>query len=153
LRDLRKAYENLTKDIGPELMSIQQTTRELRESVDSVRSIPKDMVKSVVEAADLDDTIAELKEVTGDLEQVRQTVAGAGKVIKDPVAAAVGTARDALQPPKPAEDTLAPKEVGDKEPTTEQDDGGFVIQEQMESGESIPEEAAADGGASEQAHE
>ena len=61
LRDLRKAYDNLTRELGPEMQSIQQTTRELRESVDSVRSIPKDMVKSVVDAAELDDTIAELK--------------------------------------------------------------------------------------------
>ncbi|MGC9335646.1 MAG: twin-arginine translocase TatA/TatE family subunit, partial [Anaerolineae bacterium] len=44
LRDARTAYENLTKDLGPELMSIEKTTREIRESVNSVRSIPKDMV-------------------------------------------------------------------------------------------------------------
>lgn len=101
LRDVRKAYENLTKDLGPELMSIQQATQELRESVQSVKNIPQDAVKSVVDAADLDDTIAELKEVTGDLEGMRKTVSGAGKVVKDPVGAAVSTAKSALQPPGP----------------------------------------------------
>ena len=100
LRDLRKAYDNLTNELGPELQSMQQTTRELRESVESVTSIPQDMVKSVVDAADLDDTIEELKGVTDDLEQVRQTVSRAGKTVKDPVGSAVGAARGALLPPK-----------------------------------------------------
>jgi sec-independent protein translocase protein TatB len=117
LRDVRKAYENLTKELGPELMSIQQATQELRDSVQAVKTIPQDAVKSVVDAADLDDTIAELKEVTGDLEGVRKTVSGAGKMVKDPVGAAVTTAKSALQPPKPTEaaatgegtqDTVAP---------------------------------------------
>lgn len=143
LRDLRKAYENLTKDIAPELMSLQQTTKELRESVDSVRSIPKDMVQSVVEAADLEDTIAELKEATGDLEEVRRTVAGAGKVVKDPVGAAVRTARDTLQPPKPAEET-----PGVEEPMAKKDgtDERAVAEKETEGSEDMPEEVAAAGG-------
>lgn len=100
LRDLRKAYDNLTAELGPELQSIQKTTQELRESVESVTSIPKDTLKTVVDAADLDDTIAELKGVTSDLEEVRQTVSRAGKTMKDPVGAAVSTARGALLPAK-----------------------------------------------------
>ncbi|MFN2184588.1 MAG: twin-arginine translocase TatA/TatE family subunit [Anaerolineae bacterium] len=99
LRDVRKAYDNLTAELGPELQSIQKTTQELRESVDSVRSIPQDTIKSVVSAADLDDTIAELKGVTTGLEEVRQTVNRAGKTIKNPVGAAVGSAREALLTP------------------------------------------------------
>ena len=100
LRDLRKAYDNLTSELGPELRSIQQTTQELRESVESVTSIPKDTLKTVVDAADLEDTIAELKDMTGDLEQVRRTMSTAGKTIKNPVGAAVDTAKDALLPSK-----------------------------------------------------
>ena len=100
LRDLRKAYDNLTKELGPEMQSIQKTTRELRESVDSVRSIPKELVKTVVDAADLDDTIAELKGVTGSLEEVRQTASQAGKMIRNPVGAAVDAGRSALLSPK-----------------------------------------------------
>lgn len=111
LRDLRRAYDNLTKELGPELQSIQKTTQDLRESVDSVRSIPKDAIKSVVDAADLDDTIAELKGVTDDLEQVRQTVSHAGKTVQDPMGAAVGAARGALLPPK--EDESGTSEVAD----------------------------------------
>jgi sec-independent protein translocase protein TatB len=103
LRDLRKAYDNLTKELGPEMQSIQKTTRELRESVDSVRSIPKDMVKSVVDAAELDDTIAELKGVTEGLEEVRRTASDAGKVLKNPVGAAVDAGRNALLSPKAEE--------------------------------------------------
>jgi sec-independent protein translocase protein TatB len=100
LRDVRRAYDNLTAELGPELQSIQKTTQELRESVESVRSIPQDTLKTVVDAADLDDTIEELKGVTTDLESVRQTVSRAGKTMKDPVGAAVGSAREALLAPK-----------------------------------------------------
>jgi len=103
LRDLRKAYDNLTSELGPELQSIQRTTRELRESVESVTSIPRDTLKTVVDAAELDDTIAELKDMTGDLEEVRQTMSRAGKTIKNPVGAAVDTAKSALLPSAAAE--------------------------------------------------
>ena len=98
LRDLRKAYENLTKDLGPELMSIQETTKELRESVESITSIPQDVVSSVVKAADLDDTIEDLKQDLDSLQQVGRTMSDAGKMIKNPVGAAMDTARDALLP-------------------------------------------------------
>jgi sec-independent protein translocase protein TatB len=100
LRDVRKAYENLTRDLGPELMSIQETTRELRDSVDSVRSIPRDMVDSVVKAADLDDTIQDLKGVEDSLKGARQSVNLAGDLLKKPLDEAVETARSSLQPPK-----------------------------------------------------
>ncbi|MEJ2734045.1 MAG: twin-arginine translocase TatA/TatE family subunit [Anaerolineae bacterium] len=98
LRDVRKAYENLTQDLGPELQSLQQTTKELRDSVDSVRSIPRDTVQSVVKAADLDDTLSELKDVRDSLDQVGKTMSTAGKAIKDPVGAAVQTARKTVSP-------------------------------------------------------
>ena len=103
LRDVRKAYDNLTAELGPELQSIQRTTQDLRESVDSVRSIPKDTLKTVVDAADLDDTIAELKGVTDGLEEVRETMSRAGKTVKDPVGSAVKTARGTLLAPKDGE--------------------------------------------------
>jgi len=92
LRDLRRAYENLTKDLGPELMSIQQTTQELRESVDAVRSIPRDAVQSVVKAADLEETTKDLKTLTQDMGKI-------GQAIRDPIGAAASEARDALKPP------------------------------------------------------
>ena len=95
---MQERYENLTRDLGPELQSFQETTRELRESVDSVRSIPQDVVKSVTKAADLDDTLNELKDVTDSIGQVGQTMSSAGKMIKDPVGEAVHTARRTLLP-------------------------------------------------------
>ncbi len=103
LRDIRKAYDNLTAELGPELQSIQRTTQELRESVDSVRAIPKDTLKTVVDAADLEDTIAELKGVTDGLEEVRETMSKAGKTVRNPVGSAVETARGALLSPKGGE--------------------------------------------------
>src|SRR5690606_9531774 len=100
LRDVRRMYENLTKDLGPELMSLQQTTRELRESVESVRSIPKDMADSVVKAADLDDTVSDLKSLTDDLDQMGKSITQAKKVIQNPMQAAVNEAREVMKPPK-----------------------------------------------------
>jgi sec-independent protein translocase protein TatB len=116
LRDFRKAYENLTRDLGPELQSLQQTTQELRDSVDSVRTIPQDVIQTVMEAADLDDTIEELKGVTGSIEEAGKTMSAAGQIVKNPVGAAVDTAREALMPSKPEEteeesQTVQPKEV------------------------------------------
>lgn len=105
LRDIRRAYDNLARDLGPELTSIQKTTQELRESVESVRSIPKDMAKTVVKAADLDDTIGELKEVRDSLGQAGKTLSDAGKAVRDPVRAvrssAERTIRGSLSQPSP----------------------------------------------------
>lgn len=95
LRDLRQAYDNLTRDLGPELMSLQQTTQELRRSVESVRSIPQDMVQSVIKAAELDETVQELKEVQGDIGQVKQTLAEAGQAVQDPLKAAIHIVQEA----------------------------------------------------------
>lgn len=143
LRDIRKAYENLTQDLGPELQSIQQTTKELRESVDSVRSIPQDVVKSVVKAADLDDTISELKGVTDSIDQVGKTMSSAGKMIKNPVGAAVDTARKTLlpsdsKPDEPAKSTevvasvegVQAREVGTEESPAEDEKAEGAAEEQ-----------------------
>lgn len=100
LRDARKAYDNLTRDLGPELASLQKTTQELRESVESVRSIPQDMVKSAVKTAELDETIAELKSVKDDFGQIGQTLDDAGKAIKDPVGTAARAAKSTVLPTK-----------------------------------------------------
>jgi Tat protein translocase TatB subunit len=107
LRDIRKAYENLTKDLGPELASLQKTTQELRQSVDSVTSIPQDMVDTMVKATDLEDTIGELKDIQDSVGQIGQSVSAAGKMVKDPVGAAVDTAKGALMPAPPAEEKEA----------------------------------------------
>jgi Tat protein translocase TatB subunit len=96
LRDLRKAYENLASDLGPELMSIQKTTQELREAVEDIQSIPQDMAKKVVQAAELEDTLSELAEIKDSVGQVGTTLAGTGKMLKDPVGSAVGSAKDML---------------------------------------------------------
>lgn len=98
LRDVRQAYENITKDLGPELMSIQETTREIRDSVDSVRSIPKDMVGSVIKAADLEDTVKDLKGVQQSIEDAGKGVTQARQALKKPLDETLQSARGALQP-------------------------------------------------------
>jgi Tat protein translocase TatB subunit len=113
LRDVRRAYENLTRDLGPELTSIQKSTQELRESVESVRSIPDDLVKTIVKAADLDDTIKEIKDVTGSVGQIGQTLADTKKMVQHPVNAALDAARSTMSPPsllKQATETAKPVE-------------------------------------------
>ena len=152
LRDVRKAYENLTKDLGPELMSIQQATQELRDSVQAVKSIPQDAVKTVVDAADLDDTIAELKQVTGDLEGVRKTVNSAGKAVRDPVGAAVSTAKSALQPPKLTEAAKSGDGARDTAAAAPTDRAGAPIEEGAGQ-EAVPASFVASEGNGEQTAE
>lgn len=140
LRDLRKAYDNLTSDLGPELLSIQKTTNELRESVESIRSIPNDMLQQVVKAADLDDTIEELKGVSDSVGQIGQTLSDAGKVIKSPVGAAASAARSTLLPDKAAGQEKA-KQVSERaQPAPEL---GEAIEEPEEAGNGASEVAVA----------
>jgi len=96
LRDLRKAYDNLTRDLGPELMSIQESTREIRESVESVRSIPKDTLNSVIKAAELDETMGELRDVEDRIRQVGKTVSDAQRMVRQPLKATADLARTTL---------------------------------------------------------
>ena len=96
LRDLRKAYENLASDLGPELLSIQKTTQELREAVEDIQSIPQDMAKKVIQATEMEETLSELTEIKDSVGQVGKTLAGTGKMLKDPVGSAVGGAKDML---------------------------------------------------------
>jgi sec-independent protein translocase protein TatB len=126
LRDLRTAYDNLTKDLGPELASFQETAQELRDSVDSVRSIPQDMVQQVVKSAELDDTLNELKDVRDTVGQMGQTLSDAQKVISNPINAAVDSARGALSPEEPKAEVDSAEDiarVGDaaQEPVGSQD--------------------------------
>jgi sec-independent protein translocase protein TatB len=137
LRDIRRAYDNLSREIGPELTSIQQTTQELRKSVDSVRSIPQEMVQTVVEAADLDDTIDELKDMADSVGQVGQTLATAGQAIKNPLDAAVGSARDALLPTDPVEPQTAAEDEPAGDPIQGQTDAAPA--ETTSEADSLPE--------------
>jgi Tat protein translocase TatB subunit len=103
LRDVRKAYENLTKDLGPELASLQESTRELRESVDSVRTIPTEVVQSVLDMSELQETVDDLKSVAGSVESMGDTLNTTKKTLSDPMGAAVDAAKGALNPTKPDE--------------------------------------------------
>jgi len=101
LRSVRQVYENLSRDLGPEFMSIQKTTEELRTSVESIRSIPQEMVSSIVKAADLDETITDLKGAADDISHARQTVTAATKTITHPVDAAMDALRYSPTPGQP----------------------------------------------------
>jgi len=102
LREVRKVYNNLTRDLGPELMSLQRSTLEIREAVESVSSIPQDLGKAVIKAAALEDTIQELKQVTEEAGQIGQTLSAAEQAIKSPVKTAATLVHDSLTPAEPA---------------------------------------------------
>lgn len=136
LRDVRKAYDNLTRELGPELTSLQETTRELRESMDSVRSIPQDTVKSVLKAADMDETVDELKGMGQSIGQVGQTISSMQKTVRDPMRAAVDAARNTLNPTAP-EETIEPAAEAE-----DQDAMRLAVAEaQTEPGSQITEES------------
>jgi sec-independent protein translocase protein TatB len=139
LRDVRKMYENLTQDLGPELMSIQETTRELRDSVESVRSIPRNMVDSVVKVAELEDTVEDLKGVEASLKDAGKSVSLAGDLVKKPIDEAVETARASLQPPK-----AGGEKSEEPAPAPEQEPGGAeAIAGEAAAQEAVVEEVAA----------
>jgi sec-independent protein translocase protein TatB len=115
LRDVRNTYDNLIREIGPELTSLQESTRELRESVDSVRSIPQDTVKSVLKATELDETVDELKGIGQSIGQVNQTISGVQKTVRDPLRAALDAARSTLNPSADEEANKATDETGEQD--------------------------------------
>ncbi len=136
LRDLRTAYDNLTRDLGPELASFQETAQELRDSVDSVRTIPQDMVQKVVKSAELEGTLDELKGVQDTVGQMGKTLTDAQKVISNPMNAAMDTARNTLSPEK----TVAEEGVGDEkaveaQPAEEPDEAAGVARKAAEGAE------------------
>lgn len=118
LRSVRRVYENLSRDLGPEFVSIQQTTEEIRSSVESIRTIPQDVVTSIVKATDMEETAADLKGIVDDISHTGQTLTSATKAISHPVDTAVSAARDLLRPVQPqktegAEEETAPATPGD----------------------------------------
>ncbi len=120
LRDLRRVYENLSRELGPEINSLQQPIQELRQSIDSVRSIPSEMVQTVAKASGLDETVKELQGLGGSVAQVGQTLSSAGKMVTNPVATIVETAKSAMLPAasqgaEPAAEQ--PKEAAEPAPT------------------------------------
>lgn len=116
LRSVRRVYENLSRDLGPEFISIQKTTEEIRSSVESIKTIPQEMVSTIVKAADLDETVAELKDVADDISHTRQAVATAGKILTHPVDAAKDVVRQSLAPVQPPEPDGAAEEMTSETP-------------------------------------
>lgn len=152
LRDIRQAYENITKDLGPELMSIQETTREIRDSVDSVRSIPKDVVGSVIKAAELEDTVQDLKEVEQSLQGVSKSVTQAGNMVRKPLDEVLASAQSALKPDaiKPAAGEAAPAPDQAAPPPDEAEAGAEAA---PETGSPVATEAAQELQASDEGQE
>jgi sec-independent protein translocase protein TatB len=137
LHDVRKMYENLTSDLGPELMSLQESTRDLRESVESVRSIPKDMVQQVVQAAELDEAVGELRSVKDSVDQMGKSLSDAKSVVQDPLTAAVDSVRGS-----PAPDESAAKGQGAE--TETQEEAASIAEEPQPQTQEIGEESQAE---------
>jgi sec-independent protein translocase protein TatB len=137
LHDVRKMYENLASDLGPELMSLQESTRDLRESVESVRSIPKDMVQQVVQAAELDEAVGELQSVKDSVDQMGKSLSDAKTMVQDPLTAAVDSVRGS-----PAPDESAAKGQGAE--TETQAEAASIAEEPQPQMQEIGEESQAE---------
>jgi sec-independent protein translocase protein TatB len=127
LRGLRKAYENLSRDLGPELSSFQQTALELRDSVQAVRSIRQDLVKTVVQSADMGDTMRDLKDTVGTIQQVGTLPSGKGGV-QQPAAPALTAATQVLEAPDNTTEAVAQDGEGQEARTAPEappDDAGY----------------------------
>ena len=116
LRSVRRVYENLSRDLGPEFMSIQQTTEEIRTSVESIKTIPQEMVTSIVKTAGLDETVADLKGVADDIGHTGQTLTTVTKAITHPVDTAIDAARHSLAPAQPQKPAGAVEETTPETP-------------------------------------
>jgi len=111
LRSVRRVYENLSRDLGPEFMSIQQTTEEIRASVESIKTIPQEVVTSIVKTTGLDETMTDLKGMADDISHTSQTLTTATKAITHPVDTAMNAARHALAPAEPQKPQGAAEET------------------------------------------
>jgi sec-independent protein translocase protein TatB len=120
LRSARRVYENLSRDLGPEFTSIQHTTEEIRTSVESIRTIPQEMVTSIVKAADLDETINDLKGFADDISHTSQTLTTATKKLTHPVDTAIDAVRHSLVPAQPQK----PEGVAEEAASATPDDTG-----------------------------
>jgi hypothetical protein len=122
------------------LTSIQKSTQELRESVESIRSIPQDVVQSVVKAADLDETVSDLKGMAGSVRQVGQTLSAAQKTVRDPMKSAMDAAKGALQPAKAVEAVAAGEPVGAESGNGASEPGGTILKREPSAGPAVAED-------------
>ena len=54
VRDLRRMYTNLSRDLGPELSSLPTALQEVRDTAEALRSLPRDAIRSLSQATSLD---------------------------------------------------------------------------------------------------
>jgi uncharacterized protein YoxC len=105
------------------------------------------MVQSIAKAADLDGTIAELKGVTGSLDEVGQTLSDVNRMVREPLAAAVNAANSTL-PATLDQLAQADERAGAKEAAEEAE-----AQEHAGPAETVEEAEATDRETEEQAGE
>jgi len=123
VRDLRKMYENASRELGPDLGSMQETVQQVREQVDAIASIPHKMIRSLSQAAALGGLEDDLKATGWDTTLVGQTASAADQSSKDIVPSAVAAAQIAASAVSPP---LADRVKGEKR---EQGNQGLASQE------------------------
>jgi sec-independent protein translocase protein TatB len=112
VRDLRKMYEDAGRDLNSDLGSVLETVQQVREQVDSVASIPHEMIRSLSQTAALGSLADDLKATWGDTTLVGQTASLAVPSGKDLVPAAIAATAiaDPTVSPPPEETIKAEKQ-------------------------------------------
>lgn len=77
VRDLRKMYANLSRDLGPELTSLPSAIQEVRDTAEALRSLPRDAIRSLSQATSLDLEAKPLLEPAATTREPVRTMGGA----------------------------------------------------------------------------
>jgi sec-independent protein translocase protein TatB len=108
---VRKMIENASRELDPDLGSMQRAAREVREQVDAVASIPHEMIRSLSQASGLSDVVADLSSLpqTTGLSDVAADLKAlsAGAHPADPSAPVVDPSAEEAVPAAPAGAPLA----------------------------------------------
>ena len=105
VRDLRKMYTNLSRDLGPELSSLPSTIQEVRDTAEALKALPRDAIRSLSEAAALNESLSPTAPAAG-VPPAASSANAAGKSMGTTAAQEAGEAAESGM--RPADDGHAP---------------------------------------------
>ncbi len=80
VRDLRRMYTNLSRDLGPELASLPSAIQEVRDTAEALKSLPRDAIRSLSQATSLDLEAKTLLEPVATTREPVRTMGGASRL-------------------------------------------------------------------------
>ena len=100
VRDLRRMYTNLSRDLGPELTSLPTAIQEVRDTAEALRSLPRDAIRSLSQATSLDAEAKPLLEPSATTREPDRSIGGAIAVGENDVPSAPASEPTvAVEPP------------------------------------------------------